>query len=84
MCGPRYRIDSDHQNAVGNATTQAAATGTINPGVTLSAKPREPAPIAIVIFAAALLVIAARIGNTASCGVIFAAATKDATDIAAA
>src|SRR5450759_1775321 len=73
-----------HRNAVGTATAQAAAMGTIRPGVTRSAKPREPAPIAIAIFATALLVIAARIGNTASSGVVFAAATKEATETAAA
>lgn len=35
--------------------------GAIRPGAMRSEKPREPAPIAIAIFATALLVIAARI-----------------------
>jgi hypothetical protein len=43
-----------------------------------NAKPGEPALIAIAIFATALLVIAARIGKTASCGVVFAEATSEA------
>ncbi len=48
------------------------------------AKPREPPPIAIANFATVLLVIAARIGRTASCGVILSDAAKDAIEIAAA
>ena len=45
-------------------------------------KAREPAPAAISIFATVLLVTAARIGSTASRGAIFAAAAKEATEIA--
>jgi hypothetical protein len=54
----------NHPNTDAIATANAAEIGATIPGVMLSAKARDPAPIAIAIFATALLVIAARIGRT--------------------